>query len=249
MLKNMKILEKIMKKIVLTEREKLLEALKTNPLCSPLNSDLRENELNNEDGQGMTKRIWLNPNNQKCFNFGWFTYQDFYDWIEGHGRIVKGNTPEEKQKFWEAAKFVAEHDYGWAIGYYKKYFDLIDDSYYPERKKEWGMNSRAAKPLKITKTNHEEIISKVFGDICRWYSDTELTYSSHLQTKIDSELMGAKQTLFILGVGYYGASNTPEEILNLSWIADICKYKSVYRYFEKNNIKMPDWDFVYKNKY
>lgn len=59
---------------------------------------------------------------------------------------------------------------------------------------------------------------------------------------------GAKDVLFSLGVGYYGANNTPEEILNLAWAADLCIYKAVYRYFEINKIPLPDFDFVYSYK-
>jgi len=68
-----------------------------------------------------------------------------------------------------------------------------------------------------------------------------------MYVKMDSELMGAKETLYMLGVGYYGAVNLPEEAQNLSWIADICKYKAAYLYFIKNGIELPDFDFVYKN--
>jgi hypothetical protein len=233
--------EKI-RQATLTDREKLMEALNASPVCSPLNTDLREST--SEDGE---IRMLLNPNNQKCFNFGWFTYQDFYDWIQGTGKIVKGNTPEEKQKYWEVAVFEKEYQQAWGVGYYKKHFHLIDETYRPKIKSYGYTGSNVVNPLKITKNNHDEIIAKVFGDICRWYSDYKLEVNSHTYIKMDSELMGAKQALYILGVGYYGAVNTPEEAQNLSWIADICKHKANYLYFLKNNIKLPDFDFVYNN--
>lgn len=243
----MKIFEKLRKQIVLTEHERLVQALIKHPICSPMNRDLRESET--QDGV----RMWLNPNNQTYFKSGWFTYQDFYDWMEGRGNIVKGNTDEEKKKFWDVAVFEKEHDMAWAFGYHKKHFDLIDDTYYTESKRGYGMtlNRYPKSPLKITRTNHGEIISKVMGDICRWYGDTsvELKINSHAYTKMDAELQGVKTTLYALGVGYYGACNTPEEIENLSWIADICKYKAAYLYFIKNNIPVPDFDFVYENRY
>jgi hypothetical protein len=61
--------------------------------------------------------------------------------------------------------------------------------------------------------------------------------------------VGVKETLFALGIGYYGACNTPEESENLVWIADICEYKSAYLYFTNNNIALPDFEFVYENRY
>ena len=243
----MNILDKF-KEATLTEKEKLFKALKTNPVCQPMNGDLRECELDT-DGGGKQVRIWLNPHNQKCFNFGWFVYQDFYDWIEGKGKIVKGKTDEEKQKFMEVAKFENEHYYAWSFGYYKKYFNLIDETYRPEFKKGY-YNTVIKTPLKITKTNHAEIIGKVMGDCCRWYGDTtvEPTADSHHLRRMRDELDGIKKTLFLLGVGYYGAVNLPEEPENLSWISDICVYKAVYLYYVKNNVLLPDFDFVYSYK-
>jgi hypothetical protein len=231
-----------------TDIQKLREAIKASPICKPMN-DLVESELDN-DGKGIKVRIWLNPNNQKCFNFGWFEYQDYYDWLEGKGKIVKGKTAEEKQKFWEVAVFELEHDMAWAIGYHKKHFDLIDDSYHPKYKKGYSFYSYIDKPLKIKKDNEKEIIAKMFGYVCRNYGDTsfELKSDSHVLRRMRDELIGVKETLFNLGIGYYGACNTPEEPENLSWIADICEYKAIYLSYIKNDIILPDFDFVYNSK-
>ena len=232
-----------------TDIQKLKKALKGNSVCRPMNNDLHESELDT-DGNGVKVRIWLNPHNQKCFNWGWFEYQDFYDWLEGKGKIVKGKTDEEKKKFWDVAVFEQEHDMAWAIGYYKKYFDLIDETYRPKRKTNFGGETDCLKPLKITKDNHKDIIAKVFGNVCRWYSDTtvEPESGSHAMNRMDNELIGVKETLFALGVGYYGAVNLPEDPENLAWIADICRYKTAYLYFIKNEIPLPDFDFVYGYK-
>jgi hypothetical protein len=238
----MKILN-YLQKITKTEIELLKEKIQTSPVCSPMNQ-LTESEI--QKGGGV--HIWLNPNNQRCFNYGWFEYQDYYDWLEGRGKIVKGKTDEEKQKFFEVAKFEKEHDYGWTVSSYKKYFPLIDDSYYPKFKTGYSVERACDKPLKLTSKNHEEIISKVFGSICGYYSDLKITCNSNAQKCMHSELVGAKETLFALGIGYYGANNTPEEILNLAWAADLCLYKAFYRYFEINNIPLPDFDFVYNYK-
>ena len=240
-----------LKKITLTDIEKVKEALKANPICRPTN-DLKESEL--ADGNnGLKTKIYLNPNNQKCFHYGWFEYQDFYDWLEGKGNIVKGKTDEEKKKFWDVAVFEEEHDMAWAFGYYKKYFDLIDETYRPETKTNFGGETDCLKPLKITKDNHKDIIAKIFGNVCGWYSDTtvEPESGSNAMERMDNELTGVKETLFALGVGYYGAVNLPEDPENLAWIADICKYKTAYLYFIKNEIPLPDFDFVYnyKNSY
>lgn len=241
----MKNLLNFLSNITLSEIEKLKNALGESKICKSMNEP-EESEITNKDGETEI-RIYLNPHNQKCFNYGYFTYQDFYDWLGGGGVIVKGNSEDEKRKFWEVAVFEQQHDYGWAVGYNLKHFKLIDETFKIEWKSDRGYSNYPKNPLKITTKNHAEIIAKVFGDISRYYSDTELTHESNMNRKIDGEISGAKQTLFMLGIGYYGACNTPEDPLNLSWIGDICKYKAVYLYFVKNGIELPDFDFVYKH--
>ena len=41
------------------------------------------------------------------------------------GKIVKGDTEEEKSKFWKHAVFLKEHKFGWMILNHIKYFDLV----------------------------------------------------------------------------------------------------------------------------
>jgi hypothetical protein len=235
----MKFLKNFLDRITKTQIERLRDAIKAHPVCKPIN-DLHESEINGEI------RIWLNPHIQHCFNFGWFNYQDFYDWMEGKGNIVMGKTDEEKKKFWDVAVFETTHELGWAIGYYKKYYDLIDENYQPKYNPTGYYLGRNVKnPLKITNKNHAEIISKMMGYVCRYYADVEFKDYSHSYKIMNDELVGVKSVLFNLGVGYYGACNTPDEIENLAWIADICIYKSQYLYCLKNNVQLPDFDFVY----
>lgn len=219
------------------------DILKSNPICSPMNN--LERKISDKNGEEL---YWLNPNNQKCFNFGWFSRQDFIDWTNGIGNIVKGKTDEEKKKFWEVAIFEKKYNLAWAIGYDKKYFHLIDETYKPNYKHSYSCNTTNELPLKITKNNHAEIIGKIMGNVCRYYSDREITVNSHSYRMMREELSGVKETLFMLGIGYYGASNTPCEIENLSWIADICIHKAAYLYYLNNGVEMPDFDFVYNYK-
>lgn len=240
----MKRLLAFLENITTAEIDKLKTALKESVVCKPMN-DLQESMRGSDE----EVFIWLNPHNQKCFNFGWFTYEDYYDWLGGGGAIVKGETEDEKRKFWEVAVFEAQHDMAWAIGYNKKHFNLIDETYRP--KSDFNHINRYPKtPLKISKNNHAEIISKVFGDVCNSYGDTtvELKVDDRNYIRMEHELQGVKETLYMLGVGYYDASNLPEGPLNLCWIAEICKYKAYYLYFVKNNIELPDFDFVYNYK-
>jgi hypothetical protein len=231
--------------VTMTKLERLNYDLKQSEICKPMH-ELKESKLDN-DGQKV--KIWLNPHNQHCFNFGYYTYEDFYQWLLAKGPIVKGSTDEEKQKYFDLALFEAKYDYGWGIGYNMKYFDLIDETYYAKSTSGYGNCRWVEKPLKITKTNHQEIISKVFGSICKYYKDLEINYTSNARQKMDDEMQGAKEVLHALGVGYFGAVNLPEEVENLSWLAEICTYKTVYLHLLQEGVVMPDFRFVYAERW
>jgi hypothetical protein len=232
------------KKATYTQLGMLNYHLGESKICKPMN------ELNEVVGSDGSVRLWLNPNNQKCFNYGWYTYRDYNDWLDGKGAIVKGGTQEEKDKFFEAAVFEANHAYGWAFYYHIKHFDFIDETYKPKIKS--GANTlytATDKPLKITRTNHDEIISKVFGGICRYYSSVyDIENNAMMLKKMGDELQGAKETLWALGVGYSGACNLPEELQNLNFSSDICKYKAIYLNLKNSGVKLPDYDFIINYK-
>ncbi len=55
---------------------------------------------------------------------------------------------------------------------------------------------------------------------------------------------GVKRTLYCQGVGYMGASNTPEEIQNLNWVTDIVYAKALYKFYEQTGVPMPDFKWL-----
>ena len=62
------------------------------------------------------------------------------------------------------------------------------------------------------------------------------------------ELWGVKWVCYNFGLGYFGASNTPCEIENLNWFADLTISKSQYLALLKNGVEMPDFDFIRKSR-
>jgi hypothetical protein len=200
------------------------------PICIPMN----ELKLNKENDL-----IWLNPNDQTSFNSGWYSEQDLIDWSNGIGNVIKGNDDREKMIFWQYANFIKEHKHGWMLLYSFKHFNLLDETYGNKALFE----KYCENPLKITKSNKSEIISKLFGCVVKTIEMD--IYNDEINNKLVNEyLWGIKYTLFNLGVGYIGASNTPEEINNLSWISDIAIAKAYYNYLIKQNVVMPDFKFI-----
>lgn len=217
------------------------------PSFTPMNT-LKWTDMDNGE-----KIAWLNPDNQLCFNAGWFTKKDFENWVNGTGNIIKGKTQEEKDKFLYYAKLDKQYQGFYQFIYDIKYFDLINESYNPKRK---GLyDSYIETPLKITKSNQKEIIGNLFGYVCSYYVDQFATlylrepkgiYDSHSYKTMQGDLWGVKWTCYNFGLGYFGACNTPCEIENLNWFADLTISKSLYLALLKNGVEMPDFDFIRK---
>lgn len=220
-----------------------LDLIKLHKICSPMNT------LEFKDINGV-QRAWLNPNEQECFNSGWFTEEDFKDWMRGTGKIVKGETPEEKEKFWKYATFLKEYKNGWMIRYNIEYFDLLIEDTAPEKSESFDSRSRTTKiPLKITKTNKEEIIGAIFGYMVRSLTNDFIGVDGnddYILKRFRDETWGAKITLYKLGCGYFGYSNTPRSILNLAWVPDVVVAKAYYNYLKIKGVELPDFDFIIK---
>jgi hypothetical protein len=206
-----------------------------NSICSPMNNlEFDKHNL-----------TWLNPNNQTSFNSGWFEKQDFLDWLEGKGKIVKGNTEEEKLKFWNFAKFVHENENGWSVYFNYKYFDLVLDYDVIAKFGQFNKNS-----LTIKTKNKEEIIGKILGSFLPNIKN-DFKYRKFIDVikEYRDILYGAKKALYILGCGYFSASNTPCQVKNLNWFSDVVISKAYYQYLLEEGIVMPDFNFVNENRY
>lgn len=213
------------------------------------------NNLNWKTAENGDKIAWLNPDNQTAFKCGWYMAKDFEEWVNGTGNIVKGNIQEEKDKFMHYAKLYHKYPDIASILYEKEFFHLINDSYRPNRDR---YNDYIVNSMKITKKNNDHIISNLFGYVCSYYVDTFASilsrkpkeiHTCHSMTIMRGELWGLKFSCFNLGVGYFGASNTPRVINNLSWFANLTITKSIYLALLQNGVEMPDFDFINKNRY
>ena len=212
-------------------------------------------ELKWKDFENGEKRAWLNPNNQLCYNFGWFTKEDFENWVSGTGDIIRGNTQEEKDKFLYYANLEATYQGFYSFIYNIQYFDLINENYNPARKSLY--DTYIESPLKVTKSNSSEIIGNLFGYVCSYYVDSFASqylrnpkeiYDSHSYRTMEAELWGVKWVCYNLGLGFYGACNTPCQIENLNWFVELTKVKSLYLALLKNGVEMPDFEFINKFK-
>ena len=235
----------------------VFDYLKEHPVCDPMN-DPTEGINSGKELRDPNIKVWINPHNQFSFNSHWCSVQDLWDWMEGKGPMVKGNTPEEKQKFWDYAVWEAEGGFGssrWLIKYTWKYFDKFVTDFNPHNIGHGGHEAQILKPLKIkniktkdhleNKRRQEEIILAMYVPfVNEIVKELEYREWQHVRNEVEKDLYGVKRTLYCMGIGYMGACNTPEEICNLNWVPDIIWGKAQYLHFKKIGMKLPDFEWL-----
>jgi hypothetical protein len=199
--------------------------------------------------------VWLNPDNHISFISGAYTAVDLRDWLNGTGKIIKGSTDEEKAIFWKFAKFNSEFMLGHSILYAFKHFDKLANTKYTYN---W---SKPTEPkYKITKTNHTDIISGIIGNIVlsnvdqfasSMHSDIrnkrkawDFDATDRQRKRLMSELDGVVHTLYDFGLGYFSSVNSPEELRNLSFAANLAELKCYYLALIEADVDVPDFEKI-----
>lgn len=227
----------------LPSEQSIFEKIKNHPVCDAHN---KYSFKFNENGL-----CWVNATPQNCFNSVWASEEDLNDWINGKGRLVKGKTQEEKDKFFKYAEFSKKYDYSYMITGNYRYFNLINDSFEFKNSSNF-LNHYIENPLKIYKSNHVNLIQKIFS-----YHIKHLTHDienmfirniSNIYNEWRNESYGIITTLKCLGVGYSGACNSPTDVENLIWYRDVVFSYAYYQALKNQNIELPDFDFVDKYK-
>lgn len=196
------------------------------------------------------ERYWVNPNNQTSFVSGWFSHRDFIDWANGTGKIVRGETQKQKDKFMRYDKAYSELDLQLFI--YSKHLDLIDS----ESKtvsggsSKWGYKHRHLaykNPINLSnrrdsstviKELYSSLVPSILRDIKDQYSwgrreQDPKRWLDNLRKRHQDEMHGTCRVLAMGGHGYYDACNTPTELENLSWSKDLVWAKAYSLFIEE----------------
>lgn len=213
--------------------------------------NLAMNDMEQRDG-----KTWVNPNHQDSFNFGWFGEDDLRDYLNGTGRIIKGKNQKEKDLFIEHAHFLDNVHQAWVIACNHEHFDKIKP-YDLKSSFSGGITRRIENPLKITKKNHEEVIAHMFwhfvetlmGDFESFGGIATKDVYDRISREYRDNSYGMIIALISLGVGFTGACNTPTIVENLSWYRDVVFAYAYHKHLTKHGVKMPDFEFVRKNRY
>jgi hypothetical protein len=186
-----------------------------------------------------TDSYLVNQNQQGHFNSGHYDHKDFVDWARGTGRVVKGKTQEDKDKFMRCAK--AENELDLSVQIYIDKLWMIDS----ESKVKWNHKWRGAaykNPINLSnRKDSTRVIKEVFSQLVKpLYNDIKDAYEWHgqrlddngnppshhdwlknLQQKHREYMNGVCHILAIGGHGYYEACNYPCELENLAWSKDL----------------------------
>jgi len=246
------------------EDRSILELIETVAHVNPMNHQSIKEILKDprEDG-----RVWLNPNQQACFNSGWFVHQDFIDWANGTGVIVKGGTQEEKDKFMKYARAYEELDFH--LFAYSEYFHLLDpsielrvDHRYSERSPNQILKIKGRTDAEIITdilSNYIKEIKSTLADRMRYVRytnsidghdfESEKDVASKIRRKYNDELRSVCWTVNLMGFGYHEACNTPCEIRNMAWSLDLPFAVAYYEWLKEDGYDLPDFKFVNDNRY
>jgi hypothetical protein len=230
----------------------VLDELKDHPICKPMNDPFKDVD----DPRDPNLRVWINPHDQTSFNAMWCDEKVLRAWMEGKGPMVKGKNEEEKANYWKYAKALSEDENHiiWSILYHWRWFNELKSDFNQNNHVQGGTTfSYIKNPLKITKTNHKQIILDMYVPfISMIKNDMEFREWQNMRREYDGTFSGIKRTLYCLGIGFLGANNTPEGIMNLQWLPDLIYARGYYLYLEEQKKDLPDFEWlssqIYKSK-
>lgn len=230
------------------------ELLYNHKICRVINTDSLFSEDHSLRKHHGSNCYWINPNNQISFRSASVSKEEILEWMEGKGPMVKGKTKEEKEAFWKYAKWESEAPPEYKIIVFDaKYFDIIKSDFKYQNLRNTGLRSSIKKPISLKKYKSDDLRKKqivldmYFPFIDEIKSDLYHRDIPSLKREYNSIFYGIRRTLFSLGIGYSGASNTPEDILNLSWISGIIFSMAIYNFLLETQQDLPDFKWISKN--
>lgn len=226
----------------------VLDELKNHSICKYLNDPFE----NIEDPRDPNIKVWINPSDQTSFISNWCSEKDLRDWMEGKGIMVKGNTIEEKKRYWDYAISLNNDREIWFILYHWRWFKKLVSTFEIRNKKNNFYGSYIFKKLKVNYKDPEKTILDVYVPFIKEIQD-DLKHLDIYKIKRSYKdvFYGINRVLYCLGVGSLGACNTPETIENLSWVKDLIYARAYYLHLLEIKTKLPDFEWlsnqIYKN--
>jgi hypothetical protein len=166
---------------------------------------------------------WLNPSNQKLVNFGWYTVEQLREWLnEEPNEIVS-------EENWPKLKFFCRHTNIHSLIYsYKEFFLGI--------KPDCMLDNCNKKIIRNTPKYYNEDFNKIIAHILFLYTrdlKEQIDYRGKTieeldspRREVDERVFGICESFVLLGMGYFGACNTPCEKENFSWLREVLRLQA-----------------------
>jgi hypothetical protein len=189
-------------------------------------------------------KLWMNPYNQGHIKSGYFTKQDFIDFMNGEGKCIEGDTNVEKKLRFDLVIW-CENNEANLIEYHYNFFHLVKESspiktnpldYYQSRKLS-NLNN-------LNNYDCNNVIKNAFArHIPSFIDDLNYIKEENLRKSWNTLTYGIIATLVDMGIGYIGAINTPEQIENLSWYKELVWEYIFYKNLKLQNLTKPIDDY------
>lgn len=169
-----------------------------------------------DDDEGIM--FWLNPAHQNELGSDFVTISDLEDWLEGKGKIIKGNWNKLQFECKNSELNFIEHAYQYFTGKPCKHWtkNILHGSF---------KNKLDKNMIDVIEGHVKWIIKDCIEVQNRYFHSIPSIGCVDLSTsrEVDERVFGIFETLEAFGLGYFGAINTPCVKENFSWWKDILK--------------------------
>lgn len=161
---------------------------------------------------------WLNPENQRLLDAGWYTVEELQEWANSvPGKVVS-------EACWPKLNWICRHRRFSTLEFqYKYFFDIKPEWHYVQR----FPNKKMIKGTpKFFDEDLDFVMSHVLYLFYRDYKD-RLDIGESIETMscpkedISDRVFGLFEACTFFGLGSFDAINTPAEKTNFSWLTDI----------------------------
>lgn len=167
-------------------------------------------------------KYWLNPSVQSLVNYGWYTVDDLKDWLnEVPNEIVpEANWPKLK---WECK----DKNFSRLSYEYPEFFDY-EPKYHSAKSYGWSSSKRIVRGApKYYESDFQVIIEHILYLYYRDIKDQveilgkSLGEADRPRPQEQERVFGFCEAMTMLGLGFFGACNTPKNKNNFSWLKDV----------------------------
>ena len=171
-----------------------------------------------------TKAGWLNPGNQSYVNYGYMEEKNIKNWLDDlYDPVIF-----KSKKHYKELYFLCSIPH-------MMYINILYEEFLNIEAKYFSVETENKNNL----LNRIEFVTK-YKILDRFLSYTKYNFKNSITTYIHdntvkiwikesakAEAWGILRSLTLMDIGYYGASNTPTEKENLSWVLDILYYEAI----------------------